>query len=323
MRPDAPASDRIAAGYTLGKILDDADEYEAAFATFAAANTLFRNHRAATGEQFDQAQFIQRIDHLIKDYPSGFFREVIHWGNASELPVFVVGMPRSGTTLIEQIAASHSLVFGAGELSELRQIGQKMAAHNRTRVRMADWDPMHTRRLADAHVKHLRTLGGEATRVIDKLPDNVFMLGLIAALFPGARVIIVERDPRDCCLSNYFQFFTHGNLFSLDLYDCGVRARETARLIRHWQTVLPLRLLTIKYETLVDDLEGQVRQLIDFLGLEWEAACLDFHRTERTVNTPSQWQVRQPIYNRSVGRWRHYERFLEPLFAALRSEAPQ
>ncbi len=319
-RPDMPVSDRIAAGFSLGKMCDDADEYDAAFAAYADANKLLRAERAALGQQFDGDALTKRIDRLISDHPPGVFRLVVHWGNGSELPVFVVGMPRSGTTLVEQIAASHSQVFGAGELPHIQQIGRAMGEHNRGRRRMVDWDPMHARQQADRHLRHLRELGGVAARVIDKAPDNVFMVGLIGALYPGARIIVVERDLRDCCLSNYFQFFTNGNVFSFDLHDCGVRARETARLVKHWQQILPHRLMTIQYEDLVADLEGNARRLIDFLGLEWEPACLDFHRTERAVLTASQWQVRQPIYTRSAGRWQHYEKHLEPLLAGLRGE---
>ena len=164
-------------------------------------------------------------------------------------------------------------------------------------------------------------LGGTAVRVIDKVPDNILVLAQIAALFPGARVIHVKRDPRDCVLSNFFQFYSHGNLFAFDLADCGVRARETLRLGEHWRNVLPLRFLDVQYETLVADLGGESRRLIEFLGLDWEPACLEFHKTDRAVTTPSVWQVRQPIYSRSAGRWRHYQSYLGPLFEVLGMDA--
>ena len=155
-------------------------------------------------------------------------------------------------------------------------------------------------------------------RVIDKLPDNLLHLGLIAALFPRARVIFCERDPRDICLSNYFQLFAGGNPWSYDLAECGQRCREAARLADHWREVLPLPWLRVSYEALVADLEGESRRMIGFLGLEWESACLEFHRTERMVVTQSTWQVRQKLFTRSVGRWRAYERHLAPLLSALR-----
>jgi hypothetical protein len=145
------------------------------------------------------------------------------------------------------------------------------------------------------------------------MPDNIFFLWLIAALFPSARIIRCRRDLRDVCLSCYFHHFTEGHLYTYDLADCGARASAIDRLATHSLRVLPLEILAIDYEKLVWDLEDESRRLIEFLGLEWEPACLDFHRTERPVLTASAWQVRQPVYRRSVGRWRWYERHLGPL----------
>jgi hypothetical protein len=149
------------------------------------------------------------------------------------------------------------------------------------------------------------------------MPDNILFLWLIAALFPSARIILCRRDLRDVCLSCYFHHFTEGHLYAYDLRDCAVRALEIDRLATHWSRMLPLEILAIDYEKLVSDLEGESRRLIEFLGLEWEPACLDFHRTERPVLTASAWQVRQPLYRHSIGRWRRYARHLRPLFAAL------
>jgi hypothetical protein len=224
-------------------------------------------------------------------------------------------MPRSGTSLVEQIAASHSSVFGAGERKDIGELASQVgeATH--------DWRCDTVRRVADAHLQRLGALGGGAVRVIDKLPDNVFMLGVIATLFPSARIIFCSRDPLDVGLSCYFQRFSEGQLmFSYSLADCGVRHRETERLMAHWLDALPLRILDISYERLVADLEGESRRLIDFLGLDWQARCLTFYKVQRTVQTASSWQVRQPLYASSVRRWRHYERHLEPLFAALGAE---
>lgn len=311
-RPGASAEDRSIAGFALGKLLDDADRFDEAFAAYAEANALYRDLRAAAGDRFDGHALRRRVDELIASFPAGFFEATARWGVPDELPVFILGMPRSGTSLVEQIAASHGSVHGAGEL---RSIGARAA-------QLGDapqtWNPDTVRRAAEAHLAELRALGGGASRVTDKLPDNVFMLGVIATLFPGARVIFCERDPRDIGLSCFFQKFSVGQLtFSYDLADCGTRCRETARLMDHWRRVLPLRTLDVGYEALVADLEGQSRRIIDFLGLDWEPRCLDFHRTERTVNTASGWQVRQPLYGRSVARWRHYERHLGPFMQTL------
>jgi hypothetical protein len=149
------------------------------------------------------------------------------------------------------------------------------------------------------------------------MPDNVFTLWLIAALFPSARVILCQRDLRDTGLSCYFHRFTDGHPFAYDLADCGRRAIEVDRIATHWLRVLPLEMLVLEYEELIADPEGESRRLIEFLGLDWEPACLDFHKTERPVFTASSWQVRQPLFTRSVGRWRHYERHLGPLLEVL------
>jgi hypothetical protein len=252
------------------------------------------------------------VDDLIELATPDFFSAAASWGSPSQAPVFIVGMPRSATSLVEQIAASHSRVFGAGELHELGEIWETLSTHNRGRA-VEKWDAAFARRLADRHVGSLKALGNGAVRIIDKMPDNIFFLWLVAALFPSARMILCRRDLRDVCLSCYFHHFTEGHLYAYDLADCGARALEIDRLGAHWLRVLPFEMLTIDYEKLVSDPEAESRRLIEFLGLEWEPACLEFHRTERPVLTASAWQVRQPLYTRSLGRWCRYEPHLRPL----------
>jgi tetratricopeptide (TPR) repeat protein len=311
-RTDLPIEQRAAASFAIAKSLDDADRYDEAFAAYDSANRLYRAARAAAGDRFDAADLARKIDRSIANFTPAFFAAVGGWGNPSDLPVFIVGLPRSGTSLVEQIAASHSRVFGAGEL---RNIGEASATLGPVDT---PWTQATARRAADAHLERLSGLSGGADRVIDKLPDNIFMLGVIATLYPAARIIFCRRDPRDIGVSCFFQKFSAGLLtFSYHLADCGRRIRETERLGAHWRRVLPLRWLDIQYESLVADLEGESRRLIEYLGLAWEPACLDFHRTMRTVQTASSWQVRQPLYHRSVGRWRHYERHLGPLLQEL------
>ncbi|HTB47436.1 MAG TPA: sulfotransferase, partial [Acetobacteraceae bacterium] len=250
------------------------------------------------------------------------------WGHPSEEPVFIVGMPRSGTSLVEQISASHKLVFGAGEQTEMFAILTALEFENGNH-HPALWNRTSVRREAMAYVQHLRELGGGAVRVIDKQPDNILCLGHIAVLFPRARIVVCRRDPRDVSLSCFFQHFRDGPLvWTDDLADCAFRAREIERLTEHWRTVLPIPVLEVQYETLVANLETESRRLIDFLGLEWDPACLAFHETQRTVMTASHWQVRQPIYARSAGRWRHYRNHLGPMlqefegWVAADDEAP-
>lgn len=230
--PDLPAEERAIAGFALGNALDAADRFDQAFIAYSRANAVYRATPEAMRAPFDAAALRRQVDATIATFDRAFFASVAGCGNPSETPVFIVGMPRSGTSLVEQIAASHSRVFGAGEL---RQIGEA-AAHLGAVPAM--WQPDTVRRLADAHLGQLRTRGGGADRVVDKLPDNVFMLGVIATLFPRARVIFCQRDARDIGLSCFFQKFSPGQLmFSYDLADCGTRCRETARLMEHWQRV--------------------------------------------------------------------------------------
>jgi tetratricopeptide (TPR) repeat protein len=302
-------SDRVSAGFALGMLLDNAGRYDEAFPSFAEANTLYRRQRAAAGERFDIEALRRQLDDLIELATPAFFSVAASWGTASQLPVFIVGMPRSGTSLVEQIAASHSGVVGVGELNAIGEIWDHLAAHNRV-LPLKKWDAAYARRVAHRHLAFLRGLGKGALRVVDKMPDNIFFLWIIAALFPAARIIWCRRDLRDASLSCYFHHFTEGHIYAYDLADCAARAAEVERLGEHWLRVLPIEILVIDYENLVANMEDETRRLTEFLGLDWEPACLDFHRTERPVLTASAWQVRQLLYTHSVGRWRNYAEHL-------------
>lgn len=317
--PSAPMAQRIAAGMTIGRTLDAAGAYDRAFAAFETANRLVRAGWTQAGERFDADALRGYGDWAIAHFTPARCARHATLGDPSDLPVFVVGMPRSGTSLVEQIAASHSQVFGAGERKDIDRILSDLG-HAATEPSPDGWDRDAAQQAAAAHIAHLRELGRGAARVIDKLPDNARVLGQIAALFPGARVILCRRDLRDVCLSCYFQHFSEPLVWTTDQAELALRAREIDRLMTHWRSVLPLRMMEMQYESLVADLEGESRRLIAFLGLEWEAACLNFHQTERTVVTSSLWQVRQPLYATSVGRWRHYRKHLGPLLAGLGEE---
>ena len=228
--------------------------------------------------------------------------------------MFIVGYFRTGTTLVEQICASHSQAYGAGELRDIPQIStqiQRMAPNPQ------NWTQQLFRRLGDRDVQRLVALAPGKLRVLDKMPDNIYLLGLIAAMLPQARVIFCHRDGRDASLSVFFQRFAHQVAFATNLVDAGRRWHEAERMAAYWRGCLPLPAYHVQYETLVSDFENEARKLIDFLGLEWEPACLEFYKTERAVRTASTWQVRQPLYASSVGRWRHYEKHLAPLCAAI------
>lgn len=318
-KEDLPAKQRIAAGFAAGEALDRMDRFDEAFSCVAAANDLVHAQHLAAGQGFDADELHRQVDEMIEHCSPTFFVGAGAWGNASELPVLVVGMPRSGTSLVEQILASHPAVAGAGELLDLHLAARAMMLANPGRP-LADWDPAVARHHGAAYLARLQGLGGGARRVVDKMPDNVIVLGIAAALFPRARVILCRRDPRDVCLSCYFQHFAAGHEFSNDLAACGRRALEIERLMRHWTAVLPVRKLVIQYEAVVADLEREARRLIDFLDLPWDPACLEFHQTARTVLTASSWQVRQPLYASAVGRWRCYAPHLGPLLAVLDAE---
>jgi tetratricopeptide (TPR) repeat protein len=316
----SPISDRISAGFSLGKIFDERDRFDEAFDVFAEANAAFKATAAQRGHRFDAGDLQKKVDAVIETFTADFFRARQSWGFNTEMPVFIVGMPRSGTSLVEQIAASHSRVFGAGERFDIAMIRSRLASME-FGDSPAHWNQPAVLHEARHHTEMLQKLGGGADRVIDKMPGNLMDLGTVATLFPQARIIFCDRDARDTCLSCFFQLFARNDLlFSYDLTDCAEQHRQYDRLTAHWRQVLPLRALHVRYEELVADLEVQSRRLIEFLGLPWEPKCLEFHKTERPVLTSSFWQVRQPIYSRSVGRWKNYEKHLASLQAALSEE---
>jgi tetratricopeptide (TPR) repeat protein len=298
-----PVAERIELGFALGRSSEKNQDYDAAFGHFSAANHLLRAELVRAGRGFDRPRLSADIDRIIATWTAQKFAAFAGQGNPSEQPVFIVGMPRSGSSLFEQIAASHARVYGAGERTGIGAIAQRLG-----------WAPSPAwtqAAIATAAEDYLASLPKtDAARIIDKMPDNIFQLGLIATLFPNARVIFCERDPRDLAISCFFQHFSEPYAFDTDLGDIGFRIRALERLKNHWLEALPLRCLILSYETLLAAPEAESRRLIDFLGLEWDEKCLAFHQTERVVRTASWAQVRKPLYADSVGRWKHYERHL-------------
>ena len=313
--PNISRSYRASAGFGLGKNLDDNGQFDEAFSAYCEANRLTRELAEEKGLYYDNKSIENDVSNIIESFGTAFFKKAVRSSVASDLPVFVVGLYRSGTTLTEQILASHPEIFGAGELFNIRHLSKEILPFPSL---VANLSERTLKVAAERHVKFLTSISNGTPRVVDKHPDNIFSLGIIAMLFPNAKVIICHRDPRDNVLSCYFQAFVEGMTFSTDMRDCADRYVQTRRLAEHWRETLPLKILEVQYERLVDDLESQARRMIDFLGLEWNPVCLKFFETERIVNTPSMWQVRQPIYQTSVGRWRNYERHLAPLLGMLR-----
>jgi tetratricopeptide (TPR) repeat protein len=318
-RDDLPLDDRCRLHFALAWVLDKTGAYDEAFAHCRRANELRQELDRRRGVTFDLAAQRRLVDQLVAKYTPAYFERVASFGVDSDLPVFVVGMLRSGTTLTEQILASHPRVYGAGELHEVEGLIGSLAGRQGEGYPecLARLDAATARALAEAYLHRLRSLGGGADRVVDKLPFNYLHLGLIATLFPKARIIHCRRDPVDTCVSCFFQNFADPHPFALDLRHLGQYYREYERLMAHWAQVLPVPVFELRYEELTADQEGVSRRLVAFCGLEWDERCLEFNETRRAVRTASTLQVRQPMYRSSVGRWKRYEAHLQPLLEAL------
>ncbi|MFZ2524560.1 MAG: sulfotransferase, partial [Candidatus Ferrigenium altingense] len=303
------AQEEVELCYALGKYHDDTRRYEAAFACYERANRLKRRFDG----HFDRDAFRRFVDTIISAHTPATMQQLTG-GNASHRPLFIVGMPRSGTSLTEQILASHPDVFGAGEL---RFWGQQANLHASS---ISSWhrDATLLRDIASQYEAELQRHSAAALRVVDKMPGNFMHLGLIHAVFPQARILHTRRNPVDTCLSIYFQGFSNQHIYANDLDDLAFYYREYHRLMEHWRAVLPPEVfLDVPYEGLVEDQEDWSRKIIGFIGLEWDERCLNFHETERMVGTASNWQVRQKIYKTSRERWRNYEKFVMPLLPLL------
>lgn len=300
-----PVGERIEVLFALGRLADKAANFIEAFGHFSAANALLREVQTKAGIGFDRAQLSRDVDRLITVFSQAAFAKLAGLGNASQAPVFIVGMPRAGSTLLEQIAATHSQVCGAGERKDIGEIAAKIGWGP-----SPAWTPQNIGAAAETYLQDIRLEAGAALRIIDKMPDNIFQLGLIATLFPKARVIFCTRDAQDTALSCFFQYFAQPLGFDTSLDDCIFRVREIERLWAHWRDVIPLQHVTMSYEALLADPEGESRRLIAFLDLQWEPQCLEFYGNNRAVRTASWSQVRQPLYLGSVGRWRNYSAFI-------------
>ena len=317
-RPDLPDKDRRELSFVLGKLLDRQGDYDAAFASFERGNRLMLT------VEYDPVQHAAFVDRIMEVFSADALSTLSRSGLDSELPIFIVGMPRSGTSLTEQILASHRDVAGGGELPDIHRITQALAAGAGGREYPAcvpDAQPELLRSLAESYLKRLEEIGQGTRHVTDKMPQNFLHLGLIALLFPRARIIHCRRDARDVCLSIYFQNFSAAHGYANDLENIGRYYRDYERLMGHWKLVLDTPVFDLRYEGLVEDFEGTVRRLLEFCGLDWDPACLDFHKSRRIVGTASYDQVRQNIYKGSVGRWQHYEKHLSPLLKILGLES--
>lgn len=288
--------------FALSKAYEDTGDYDRAFEHLKAGNDARRRL-----VRFDPAQHAAFYEMIRRQWTDGFIKSLEGRGFDSDLPVLIVGMPRSGTTLTEQIISSHPDVFGAGELAEFGMAESECGPMS----------PDTAAAIGRSYVERLRKYDAKALRITDKMPGNFTRLGAIAAALPGAKIIHCRRDPVDTCLSCYKQLFARGQYWSYTLKELAMEYRLYHGLMEHWRTVLPGRFIEVDYETTVSDFETTARRLIDHAGLPWNDACLEPHKQERSVLTASKNQVRKPVYRSSVKAWKRYEKQLQPLIEGL------
>ena len=322
----APATrvvDRFHLCFALGKALEDLGQYAESFRYYERGNALKKSQCRYQPGFMDQNAALQE-----QVCSAGFFAARAGVGCPSEEPIFIVGLPRSGSTLIEQILASHSQVEGTLELAEIPRLVAQLqgresaqAAPRYPRV-LADLKPEELRDFGERYLADTRVYRHGKARFIDKMPNNFRHLGLIHLILPNARIIDARREPMACCFSNFKQLFASGQEFTYSLEDIAHYYRSYVRLMTHWDAVLPGKVLRVQHEDLVADLEGNVRRILAFCRLEFEPACLEFHKTARSVRTASSEQVRQPIYREGLDQWRNFEPWLGPLKEALGELAP-
>jgi tetratricopeptide (TPR) repeat protein len=315
--PSLSEGEQIDLNFALGKVFADLGDYERAFPRLSVGNALKRKQM-----RYHEATALELLARTRRAFPAALIRPGEGRGDPSDIPVFVIGMPRSGTTLVEQILASHPSVHGAGEIKDFQKAAVALGAHGENALRFpeagAALPDEEISRLGADYVARLRAMAPTATRIVNKTPENFRFLGLIHKALPNARIIHARRDPVDTCVSCFSQCFFEEVPYAYDLGELGRYYRAYEALMAHWRETLPQgSILEVQYEDVVADLEGQARRIVAHCGLDWDQACLDFHQSERSVRTASVTQVRQPIYKNSIGRWRAYEEFLGPLLAEL------
>jgi tetratricopeptide (TPR) repeat protein len=313
-----PTVDRYHLCFALGKALEDEQRYHESFEYYLRGNAL--KH----AESHYRVEDVERNTRLQIETCSGeLFSRRRGCGASAADPIFIVGLPRAGSTLIEQILASHSAVEGTHELADVPRIVAELQGrepdpdHPRYPAAVAELSDAHLRGLGEKYLADTRIYRAGRPRFIDKMPNNFRHIGLIHLMLPNAKIIDARREPMACCFSNFKQLFAKGQEFTYSLEDIARYYRTYLELMRHWDRVLPGLVLRVHHEDLVNDLEGNVRRLLAYCGLPFEPACLEFHRTQRSVRTASSEQVRQPLYREGLDQWRHYEPWLGSLRQAL------
>jgi hypothetical protein len=316
-------ADRIYLAFALGKAFEDRSDFLRSFDHYAMGNRLKRAQLNYQAESFER-----EVDAQVSEVSADLLRNQGGLGHKAADPVFILGMPRAGSTLVEQILASHSQIDGTRELPNILSLAQRLR-----RLRNDDGETAgYPNILATLSAESLQQFGqdfiaetrvhrGNAPFFIDKMPNNFRHIGLIKLMLPNAKIIDARREAMACCFSNFKQLFAEGQEFSYDLTDLGHYYRQYERLMTHWDTVLPGSVHRIQHEVLLDDFEGELRRLLDFLGLPFEERCLRFYDNDRPVRTPSSEQVRQPLFRDAVQQWQNYAPWLTPLSNTLDAEA--
>ncbi len=317
------AADRTALLFALGTAEDKLGRYDEAFAHFLAANRL---HHASV--DYDEAKFRAQLERIRRVFTRQMFQHWAGGGSDSDLPIFIFGAPRSGTTLVEQILASHPQIYGAGEWDYIGSLLDVVRVSSSPAARFPEFVPALTpedlRRLGEAYVERLQGHAPTAQRITDKGLANYLYVGLIRLMLPKAKILHVVRNPMDACVSAFCLSFVRNAVgFSYELGELGRHYRLYREMMDHWNQVLPQGcMLDVRYEDLVENMEGQTRRILDYCGLPWDDRCLAFYDAERAVRTASLTQVRQPIYRSSIARWQRYRAHLGPLIEALGPYAP-
>jgi len=313
-RDDLSVNKKLHIHFALAKALEDTGEYARSFDHLRLGNALKRGQ-----VRYDETGGMGFLRRIAAVFDRGLLDRFQAQGDPSPVPIFVLGMPRSGSTLIEQILASHPQIHGAGELVDFEAAATSVLnGRDRYPECVPDLDSDTLRRIGQAYLARLPAVADGKTRIVDKLPGNFLNIGLIRLFLPNARIIHTMRNPIDTCVSCYSKLFTSGHNYTYDLAELGRFYRGYSELMAHWRSVLPQEvMLDVFYEDVVDYLDGQARRLVDYCGLPWDERCLSFHKTRRPVRTASAIQVRQPLYRTSIDRWRSHETEIGPLLAEL------
>ncbi|WP_220462976.1 tetratricopeptide repeat-containing sulfotransferase family protein [Colwellia sp. MB02u-6] len=316
-------TDKVQLHFATGKAFEDREDYKQAFQAYQEGNKLQHAHSG-----FDITKVEQQVAEQIKYCTAELFESRGNLGLSLPDPIFIVGLPRAGSTLLEQILASHSQVDGTMELHNILGLASRLRGRSNSQSdqeaqypkNLNEINPEYFKRFGQQFIDETQVYREKAPLFIDKMPNNFLHIGLIRLILPNAKIIDARRSPMACCFSGFKQLFAEGQDFSYNLEDMGRYYQAYLKLMAHWDDVLPGYVLKVNHEDVVDDLETQVRRMLDFCGLEFEQSCVDFHKTKRNIKTPSSEQVRQPIYKSATEQWRHFEPYLTPLKKVLNIE---